>query len=106
ALAKADPTRGCLSKTSDRSPRFHFDEAQTQAIVASLGDERTAESDESATAKLLTSFRCIACHVRDGYGGVHAERDAFFGGSQPNLGDDGRIPPPLTQVGAKLRPAW
>lgn len=102
----ADLTRGCLSKTSDQAPRFSFGDSQAEAIVAALSDDSPNDSDETAIAKTLTAFRCIACHVREDYGGVHDDLNAFFRGTQPNLGDDGRIPPPLTHVGAKLRPTW
>ncbi len=57
-------------------------------------------------AKTLTSFRCTSCHVRDDYGGVHEAHSPYFKGSELNLGDDGRIPPPLTLMGAKLQPNW
>lgn len=106
SLASADLTRGCLSKTSVRTPRYSFDDAQAGAIVEALNERPPADSDETAIAKTLTAFRCIACHVREDYGGVHDDLNAYFRGTQPNLGDDGRIPPPLTHIGAKLRPAW
>jgi len=57
-------------------------------------------------AKTLTVFRCIACHVRDDYGGVPEAYSPFFIGSEQKLGDDGRTPPPLTLIGAKLQPVW
>ena len=106
SLRNADLTRGCLSKTSVRSPRFYLDDAQVQAIKASLREEPTADSDKIVAAKTLTAFHCIACHVRDDFGGVHETHNPFFAGSELKLGDDGRIPPPLTLVGAKLQPAW
>ncbi len=106
SLRNADLSRGCLSKTSARSPRFQLDDSQVQALIASIREEPTAESDKLVVAKTLTAFRCIACHIRDDFGGVHEAYDPFFTGSEQKLGDDGRIPPPLTLVGAKLRPAW
>lgn len=106
SLRKADLSRGCLSQTSIRSPRFHLEDAQRQALTVSLRDEPTAESDKLIVAKTLTAFRCIACHIRDDFGGVHDAHDPYFIGSELKLGDDGRIPPPLTLVGAKLQPAW
>ncbi|MBL9080973.1 MAG: hypothetical protein JNK76_04160 [Planctomycetales bacterium] len=104
-LKTADLTRGCLSKTSAGSPRFNLDDLQLRAIAASLQEEETAYSDKVALAQTLTAFRCIVCHVRDDFGGVHDARNAYFSGSEIKLGDDGRIPPPLTLVGAKLQPA-
>lgn len=106
SLKNADLTHGCLSKTSVQSPRFHLDDAQVQAIKASLNEEPTADSDKVVAAKTLTAFHCIACHVRDDFGGVHDTHNPFFATSEQKLGDDGRIPPPLTLVGAKLQPAW
>ena len=106
SLRNADLSRGCLSKSSGRSPRFHLEDAQVKAIVASLREEPTADSDKVVAAKTLTAFHCIACHIRVDFGGVHETHNPFFAGSELKLGDDGRIPPPLTLVGAKLQPAW
>lgn len=101
-----DLTGGCLSRSSARSPRFAFDDLQVQAIVAALQEQPSADSDRVSLAKTLTTFRCIACHARDEYGGIHDAYNPYFTGSEMKLGDDGRIPPPLTLVGAKLQPAW
>ncbi|MBL8819820.1 MAG: hypothetical protein JNL58_27595 [Planctomyces sp.] len=109
SLRNADESRGCLSETSNNSPRFHLENSQIQAIAASLREEPTVDavdSDSLTAAKMLTAFNCITCHVRDDYGGVHEEHNDYFIGSEQKLGDDGRIPPPLTLIGAKLRPTW
>lgn len=106
--------RGCLSETSDGAPRYSLERPQREAISAvwlavSAGAADGSLSDEPeriALSKQLALFRCIACHARDDYGGVHDAHNSFFQGSEPKLGDDGRIPPPLTLVGAKLQPAW
>jgi len=106
SLRTADFSHGCLSTASARSPRFDLNDAQIQAMIAAVRDEPTVDSDKISAAKMLTAFQCIACHVRDDFGGVHESYDPFFAGSEQRLGDDGRIPPPLTLVGAKLQPAW
>lgn len=110
SLQQANMTQGCLSEKPGRSPTFQLDAAQTEALVAAIGHQRTGltndEADRLAVASSLTAFRCIACHVREDYGGVHKLHSAYFVGSEMNLGDEGRIPPPLTLVGAKLKPAW
>lgn len=102
----ADFTTGCLSETTTTSPRFDLQDAQVQAIVAAIRAEPQADSDDIVAAKTLTAFNCIACHVRDDFGGVHETHDPFFTTSEQKLGDDGRIPPPLTLVGVKLQPTW
>ncbi len=106
SLEHADLARGCLSKTTVRSPQYDLDDQQIAAIVAALQAEPTVDTDQIVVAKTLTAFQCIACHVRDDFGGVHDAHNPFFVGSDLKLGDDGRIPPPLTLVGAKLQPAW
>ena len=111
SLKGSDLTRGCLSNqpqtsTNGRSPQFALEESQRAAIVAAIQGEVGVDTDKDALAKALTAYRCIACHVRDDYGGVHETHNAYFKGSELNLGDDGRIPPPLTLMGAKLKPTW
>ncbi len=106
SLKNADPNQGCLSKTIGKHPQFQLQETQLLAITAAIREEPHAESDAIQTAKTLTTFNCIGCHIRDDYGGVPEDYDPFFLTSEKNLGDDGRIPPPLTVVGAMLQPAW
>jgi mono/diheme cytochrome c family protein len=106
SLNDVDLGRGCLSKANGPSPRFHLEDAQVKAIVASLREKAHPDNDQVVAAKTLTAFRCIACHVRDDYGGVPEAYSPYFLGTEQKLGDDGRIPPPLTLIGAKLQPAW
>jgi mono/diheme cytochrome c family protein len=105
-LTKTDFATGCLSEKSTTSPRYKLTDAEVQAIVAAIIAEPQPESDERIVSETLTVFNCVACHIRDGFGGVHESYDPFFSSSEQKLGDDGRIPPPLTLVGAKLQPAW
>ena len=106
SLRDGDLTRGCLSETDAGTPRFNLDERQRQAIVAALGEPSMADTDKLAVAKTMTAFHCVACHIRDDFGGVHDAHNPYFSGSELKLGDDGRFPPPLTLVGAKLQPGW
>ena len=54
----------------------------------------------------ISIFRCSACHARGDLGGIPDDRRDFFTGTDPTLGDEGRIPPPLSGVGDKLQPDW
>jgi hypothetical protein len=54
----------------------------------------------------METFRCFACHTRDDLGGVSDDRNEFFHTANQNLGPQGRLPPTLTGVGAKLKPKW
>lgn len=90
-LDAANSMRGCLSKTPDKSPRFNLSDDQTKAIRAVLAKPAEPITDKALVAMTLTAFNCIACHVRDDYGGVSAERNLLFQTSEKNLGDDVRI---------------
>ncbi len=106
ALATLDSARGCLSD-SGKGPRFGFAPAQREMIQkALLTVVNPVLDDAQRIAKTLVTLKCIACHERTGLGGPSQERRAFFTGTQPSLGDQGRLPPPLTGVGAKLTKSW
>jgi len=106
ALSDSDFTRGCLSKIEGRNPQYKLNEAQVDAIKAAVQAKPSPDTAQTVVAKTLTAFNCIACHIRDDYGGVDENYNAYFQTSEKNLGDDARIPPPLTLVGAKLQSAW
>ncbi len=106
SLRNADLSRGCLSKAVGKSPKFLLHEDQIRAIKASLTSEPKVETDTVVLAKTLTAFNCIGCHIRDDFGGVPEQYNPYFATSEQKLGDDGRIPPPLTLVGAKLQSTW
>ena len=107
AMAKLEASRGCLSEVSGSWPRFDLNSEQRGLIGKALPRaEQPQLGDRQQINKTLVTFNCIACHERAGVGRVAPERDAFFTGTQPSLGDQGRLPPPLTHVGAKLTTNW
>ncbi len=107
AWAKLDATRGCLSEAAGAWPRFGVNAEQRTLIAKALPiAEKPQLDDKQQLAKTLVTFNCIACHERTGLGGIAPERNALFTGTQPALGDQGRIAPPLSHVGAKLTPEW
>ena len=105
-LQGANTTRGCLSKTPGKSPHFNLSDDQTKALRSALEKRPEPVSDKTRLATTLTAFNCLACHNREDFGGVPAERNHLFQSSLKTLGDEARIPPPLTLVGAKLQPVW
>lgn len=96
--------QGCLSGEAGQWPRYSLSESDRIAMQAAIGRRSEEFTDEQQIDVTLAVFNCVACHRRGDLGGVSDERDAFFHSSNPNLGPQGRIPPPLTGVGAKLRP--
>ena len=106
-FAKLDSSRGCLSGASGPWPQFDLTAEQRGWITKALPRaEQPQLDDQQRINKTLVTFNCIACHERAKLGGISPERNALFTGSQPALGDQGRLPPPLTHVGAKLKPEW
>jgi len=106
ALSKARPSEGCLSEKAGSWPQYPLSPTQRAAVKTALADEtKTCTPAEHAQIS-LTRLNCLACHQRGELGGVPASRQEFFTGKDENLGDQGRIPPALTGVGAKLKAAW
>ena len=107
ALAKLDPSRGCLSEAAGPWPRFDLSAEQRGLISQALPRVEKMQLDERQQInKTLVTFNCLACHERTGLGGIAPERNAGFTTTKEALGDQGRLPPPLTHVGAKLNPEW
>ncbi|OWK38734.1 c-type cytochrome [Fimbriiglobus ruber] len=104
ALEGSDLAHGCLSRKPGKGPRYVLDDGQVKAIRAALAAKAEPASDTARVALTLTAFNCVGCHARDKFGGVSEEIDPFFTSGEKELGDEGRLPPPLTLVGAKLRP--
>ena len=105
-MVSLDVEKGCLAGQQG-TPRFDLDDRQKSFIQAALPETgKEALTDRQAVDKTLVAFNCIACHERKGLGGVSPQRNAYFTGTREALGNQGRIPPPLTHVGAKLTRSW
>lgn len=105
-------TRSCVAdKPSPGVPQFSLDAQQRQALEAELAAiKKPGMATETAASQLtlsLLQLNCYACHQRDKLGGVARGRDRFFETmGQVDLGDEGRLPPSLTNVGRKLVTPW
>jgi putative heme-binding domain-containing protein len=105
AFGDLNPKKGCLSGESGDWPQFRLAEAERAAIQTAIAQHGELTDAEQITLSMQT-HRCYSCHQRDELGGVSPQRDTYFQTSDPNLGPQGRIPPTLTGVGAKLKPKW
>ncbi len=106
-LKTLDVAKGCLGEAAGPWPRFGLSPAQRDLLRATVPRLEGGPLDDRTTLeKTLVKFNCIACHERAGLGGVMPERDQYFIGSKNELGNQGRIPPTLTLVGAKLKKEW
>lgn len=105
-LDSVESAQGCLSGSRGAWPDFQLSSQDHQAIRAALQSSSRKLTDKQQIDLTLVSFNCIACHRRDHLGGVSPERRRYFQTTNMNLGEQGRIPPTLTGVGAKLKAKW
>lgn len=106
ALDKVRPEQGCLSSNSGTWPQYPLSDSQRASIRAALAGPAQHSGIAENVELTLTRWNCVACHQRGELGGVAANRQEFFTGKDENIGDQGRFPPTLTGVGAKLKAGW
>ena len=100
------PGKGCLSVQPKGMPHFYLSTAQRETIGKALMEVGKPLRDQARIQQTMASFNCIACHTRDGKGGVSEVMFKHFGTNAEGLGNPARIPPTLDGVGAKLKPEW
>ncbi|MBN8625826.1 MAG: c-type cytochrome [Planctomycetes bacterium] len=112
-------------------PRYALSPAQQKSLRAAIEwaktsfDTKPTPTTKQRVAHTFAALNCYACHQRDGVGGVDPnkledldddgvpDRDPtsellgpLFVGTTPEMGDEGRLPPKLDGVGAKLTEAY
>ncbi|MCG8650374.1 MAG: PA14 domain-containing protein, partial [Pirellulales bacterium] len=108
-LADCDVSKGCLSNHPAKTvPNFDLVDLQTESLAMAIraGAPRREPTADVELAHTMTALNCYACHVRDQVGGPESDRNALFVSTIPEMGDEGRLPPPLDGVGDKLRKNW
>lgn len=99
---KLKPLVGCLAeKPVTGVPQFSLSGRQRSALAKAISPGQR-EPQGNGIDRTLVTFNCYACHDRDKKGGREETWNAFFTTTQPEMGDEGRIPPTLTGVGAKM----
>jgi len=107
-LEKLDLGRGCLSRNPQPPaiPNFELTDQQRMQIRQALQAMPLDLTPEQSIRVTLQAFRCSVCHQRGDFGGVRPENNPHFQTTDLNLGEQGKIPPTLTRVGAKLQRDW
>lgn len=113
-FAQLNTGRGCLSEeqqpanvSSANIPDFELSPQQIAAISSVISQEAPKEADSpTVIQQTMARFNCYACHERGGIGGPEFDRNPLFLTSQHEMGDEGRVPPPLNGVGDKLNDSW
>lgn len=106
-LTEVNPSRGCLAtsppvRPDSRAPDYALSPQQQRAIRSALQAAIPESTPESIVRQTMTAFNCRACHVRQRVGGPESTRNQYFKTTIPEMGDEGRLPPPLDGVGDKL----
>jgi cytochrome c551/c552 len=101
---------GCLGKkVAPGRPKFAISDRQREALRQTLVALKAPAKPLDAQARLdhaMSAFNCYACHARGPRGGPDRSRaDYFTYEVVADLGDEGRLPPALNGVGARLTPA-
>lgn len=105
-LAALRPDRGCLSGRSGEWPAYGLNREQIRLLRYALKNRDKQLQPSQQVGLRLAQLNCFACHERGSIGGPAQRLNPHFTGSDPNLGEQGRMPPTLTGVGAKLKPSW
>ncbi|MCA9042906.1 MAG: c-type cytochrome [Planctomycetaceae bacterium] len=101
-----DAENSCVSSRLGNQPRYVLDEQQTHAIRAAFAPAGTTAKPDALHSNML-KLNCFACHERGGQGGVGRYRRPYFETlGHVDIGDEGRLPPTLSGVGAKLNEKW
>ena len=112
-LEELDPEEpgGCLDPSPRKGvPDYELDPVQRAALaeaLAGLKGEIARLEPEAQVRRYLEVYNCFACHQRGEQGGPEAGRAAYFlPVEELDMGNEGRLPPPLTEAGRKLTPPW
>jgi mono/diheme cytochrome c family protein len=104
-----DLQRGCLAAEPKAGvPHYPLTDEQRGAIRAALvarGKSSGADDPKTAIRRIMLQRNCFACHARGGLGGPAPDVAVHFTSTKDDLGDLGRLPPPLDGVGRKIQRA-
>ncbi len=105
--------RGCLGPESNgggsAAPRYALLAEHRESIRAFLTEASSGVGSPApafAAEATLHRFNCIGCHARSGQHGLGAEMTEELRRFEEAQDAESIQPPPLTEVGAKLRTGW
>jgi mono/diheme cytochrome c family protein len=104
--------QGCLANDAAKrgqAPAFPFSSADRQALrqFLSAGTIGAGSPAPAHAARVtLQRFNCLACHSRDGEGGLTSSLVEELRRVEKEDNAEALSPPPLTGIGHKLRTPW
>lgn len=108
AELNVDSPEGCLGNQIKKGvPNYFLSTAQRDDLKASVKNAAALAKPYAAAEQVVHSMaalNCVACHKRDTVGGPTEDRNGYFQMTADfDMGDEGRLPPALTNVEGKLR---
>jgi cytochrome c553 len=107
-----NPKSGCLADKPDsksRAPRFAFRDGERSALRAFLSQGLVGAGSPApahAAHADLRRYNCLACHSRDGEGGLTPDMIDVLRRHAGAENAEAVTPPPLTGMAHKLRTPW
>ena len=105
-LETVNVSQGCLSGNKGPWPIYDINKKDKAAIKVAIKSLKTSLSSEEKITHSLMQFDCTKCHQRGSMGGVSDEKNPYFKTTHLSLGEQGRLPPHLNNVGARLKSKW
>jgi len=110
----ANASRHCFGERPHRGlPYYRLGTRQRQAVRQVLRRIQTDPADDhnndpqQRLRSAMLQLNCYGCHERGKRGGVGPQRRRYFETtSRVDMGDEGRMPPPLDGAGRKFKEAW
>jgi len=100
-------SEGCLAESVPKGlADYELNAMQRNTLKATLDSLKSDPHklrDDEFVHTTMAKMNCYACHRRGGVGGPDVSSNASFKSTIPEMGDEGRLPPPLDGVGDKLR---
>jgi mono/diheme cytochrome c family protein len=110
--APAKQHSGCLADEAAQrgaAPNFPLDAREREAVRAFLRDGLSGVGSPApahAARVAIKRFNCLACHSRDGEGGIPPELAEDLRRYEKAENAEALLPPTLTGIGHKLRTPW
>jgi mono/diheme cytochrome c family protein len=104
-----ETSKACFEPVPGKFPDYRLTADDAKAIHRFLRDTSPPidhSSPRYAARMALTRFNCLACHQRDGEGGLSAEMAEQMRKYERAENAEAVTPPPLTGVGHKLLTPW
>ncbi|WP_168164352.1 family 16 glycoside hydrolase [Pirellula sp. SH-Sr6A] len=103
-LEELSGSEGCLSgKVPVGLPQYYLTREQRHVLQRALQSLRDPQSQNNALHHQLMASNCYACHQRGEIGGPEVTRDRLFLTTTQEMGNEGRVPPMIQDVGRKLK---